>query len=366
MFLGYIKDCNNISNRPKSVVRVSTNGTSTIKIDLLSSAKSSFSVLSIPSNINNGDIFSIYDRKGKEWYTGKITSYGDGKITCTQSQSILSGIWKCENFPSQTLEEELKQIVDKLISGRVGDYTDEFIKNKYKSINVVTSSMTSGQLPTFEDEKTIDFEKFIYQMYSEYGIMFKIHIPYEGDCLIEIIKPDYNSLLISDNAQAISSISPTLEIEQYNKLVIFFKSKKDGKTGEVTPPSYRATYVVSADSTPRIIRLDQESVLNRFVETNTKIVFSDDDLDTIVNANLSVDMYNHKLTFDMLLDNKLYDWEDIKLGQPLEVWNGTDYYKTLLTGYEIQLPVDSEPVSVKFVCGKVRTALTDKLKMGGN
>lgn len=359
MYFGYIKDCNDIANKPKAFVRVSTNGTSTIKEDLLASAKSSFSVLEIPSNINNGDIFSVYDNKGVLWYTGKITSYGNNNITCTQIQSILSGLWLCSNPSGTTIETQLKQIVDGLLSGKIGDLTDNLIKNKYKDFTCEVGSATSVTLPTFEKNKTQEFESFIYQMYEEYGILFDISIPYEGHCKIKIFKPNYSNQQIADNVHAITQVSPTLELEQYNKLVIFSKGTDE------TPSTYRATYVVSDELIPRIVHLDVEEPLVRFVETNTKIVFSDDELDTIVASNLNANMYNHKLDFEMLINNKLYDWKQLKLGQELEIWNGTKYYKTVLTGYELQLPSQSEPNSVKMICGKVRIALTDKLLRKG-
>lgn len=355
MFLGYVKDCNDIASRPKAFVRVSTSTTSTIKVDLLTTAKSTFTVISMPSNVNVGDIFIVYDSKGFEWYKGKITSYANNKITCTQIQEILNGVWLCKNFPSSSLENEIKSAIEDLISGRVGNLTDEYIANKYSNFVVNALTSTEGQLPTYELGKTMDFEKFVYQMYDDYGIKVDVVIPYEGTCQINVYKPDYESTIIGDNTNVISSIDPTTEIEQYNKLIVFGNDKT----------TYRATYVVTSDVEPTIVKLDDEEPLNRFVETKTKIVFSNDELNTIVDANLTTEMYNHKVTFQMALNNKLYDWNNLRLGQPLEIWSGVSYFNTIYTGYEMVLPTDSSPTNVKMICGKVRTSLTEKILMGG-
>ena len=75
-------------------------------------------------------------------------------------------------------------------------------------------------------------------------------------------------------------------------------------------------------------------------------------------------MYNHKLTFDLIIDNFLYTFGDFNLGGGLDIYNGDDYYNSVLTGYEIHKDSNQSITSVQFICGNVRTKLTQKLSLG--
>ena len=75
-------------------------------------------------------------------------------------------------------------------------------------------------------------------------------------------------------------------------------------------------------------------------------------------------MYNHKLTFTLIIKNFIYEFGDFNLGGELEVWFDDDYYDTILTGYQIKKKSNQNISQVDFVCGKVRTALTKQMTMG--
>ena len=143
--------------------------------------------------------------------------------------------------------------------------------------------------------------------------------------------------------------SPITTTEETNKLVIFSSDK-----------TYRTTYIATTNG---VVETPSTNV-NRFNVTNTAIVFSDDAVSDIVSANLPTTMYNHKLTFDLLINNFIYTFGEFKLGGSLDVWHGEDYYNTVLTGYEIRKELNQNITDVYFICGKVRTALTKKLTMG--
>lgn len=152
---------------------------------------------------------------------------------------------------------------------------------------------------------------------------------------------------ISNNNHAISDITVDTTIEETNRLVIY---NKDG--------DYRTTYIVKADGD---IEQEPSSIINRFNEVNTKVVFSDDDDETLIKANLPTTTYNHKITFTLNTLNGLYSFDDFKLGMPLQLWVGAQYYNTVVTGREYSKDINQKVTTVNYTCGKVRTSLTKKM-----
>lgn len=90
MWKGYIKDQLNIEEVPKAFVTIKS---FSIKEDLLTSATSSFSCVSVADNISHGDVIIVCDETGITKYLGVITSIDDTTINTSQMQSIYKGNW---------------------------------------------------------------------------------------------------------------------------------------------------------------------------------------------------------------------------------------------------------------------------------
>ena len=145
-------------------------------------------------------------------------------------------------------------------------------------------------------------------------------------------------------------MSPVEEIEETNRLIIYAQDK-----------TYRTTYVARTNNT---IVEQPSSMANRFDITNTTIVFSDDPVADLIASNLPSTMYNHKLTFTLLLDNFIYQFGDFNLGGQLDIYYGDEYYNSVLTGYEISKSSNRNVSEIKMICGLVRKKLTQLLTMG--
>lgn len=294
-----------------------------------------------------------------------------------------------------SLEGSFAEALKLYANGQMRDssYIDPIIKQRLGNIEIKVGSNTAGSFTTQNDNYTCDMEQMIYDLYNKYQIMLDFDIPYEGECSVTITKSNIDSLKIGNNTNSIVDISPITELEETNRLIIY---NKDG--------TYRTTYVVKSDGS-RV--QEPTSIANRFGVVNTKIVFSDDDDDTLIEANLPETMYNHKLTFTLRLfgpiENRinytkkvdanlltttdkelltademellattlkttdytyktsLYSLGDFILGMPLQVWKDTVYFSTILTGRSLT-KAENAPVSeVDFTCGTVRTSLTEKL-----
>ena len=350
----YVKDQMSLTDPPKAFMPVDT---FTVKTDLLTNANSTITVFDMADNINNGDVLVLYDPKGQTLYQGVIKSIEGYKITCSQMQSYYKGLWIYNVDPQTTLEEEVANLLQDYADGKIygSTYVDPLVAQRLGGITIDFTGSTAVSLPTDLDDNgnekytQKDMEKWIYELYEKYGIVFDFEINFSGTNYVHIKMPSYSSVVVGNNMFAIKNMSPITTIEETNRLIIYAQDK-----------TYRTTYVATKTG----ISEEPSTTASRFDITNTKVVFSDDDVADLIASNLPESMYNHKLTFTLLIKNFIYQFGDFNLGGELEVWHGEDYYDTVLTGYEIKKVSNQNITQVDFVCGKVRTALTKLLTRG--
>lgn len=350
----YIKDQLYMTDPPKAFMRVDTFD---IKTDLMTNATSTIYVLDTASNVNNGDVLVLYDPKGTTLYQGVVKSMENNKIICSQMQSFYKGTWIYNVNPQDYLEHEIAVLLQDYADGKLyqSSYTDTLVAQRLGGITIDYVGATTVNLPTDLDKdgneelSTKDMEKWIYDLYEEYGIIFDFEINLSGANYVTIKTPTYSPIKVGNNMFAIQDMSPITKIEETNRLVIFAKDK-----------TYRTTYVATKSG----IVEEPSATTNRFDVTNTKIVFSDDDVADLIASNLPETMYNHKVTFTLIINNFIYQFGDFNLGGELEVWHGEDYYQTVLTGYQIKKQTNQNITQVGFTCGKVRTALTKLMTLG--
>lgn len=367
----FIKDQMKMWEKPKAFLRVDS---FTVRTDLLTKATSEITVIEVASNINNGDVLVLYDPTGETLYTGVITSIDEKKISCSQIQSFFKGTWIYTqgNDTSRSdgyLERELRNVFlyyirgylipydtnwqDPVVRTRMGGRNDD-LGTYTMDVNYVNSTL--ALLPSDVDENgnenyTVkDMEDWIYECYQTYGVIFKTTINYEGNNSVDILVPNYTPLKVGSNMFAIKDMNPIEKVEETNRLVIYAQDK-----------TYRTTYVARTNDT---IVEQPASTANRFNIVNTKVVFSDDPVNDLIASNLPSTMYNHKLTFSLLLKNHIYQAGDFNLGGQLDIYHGNDYYNSVLTGYEISKQSNQNITEIKMTCGMVRNKLTQMLTMG--
>lgn len=352
----YIKEQTAMNTLPKALLRVLFFD---IAEDLLATAKSSIDVLEVPEDVNIGDIVALYNPQGIVKYMGIIESIDDTTIKCSQMQSIYKGIWlKDNNSTKTTIETEFAYLLEQYAHGYMkgSTYQDTLQYQEKAPLKIGVGSSTSGNLTTpTKDHETVDMEKYIYQLYRDYQILLEFDIPYGawaiGDAnggKTTIKKPNYTKMKIGDNCNAILEVKPTHETEQTNKLIVY------GKDG-----SYRTTCFATTNG----IVEEPATNVGRLEDINTKIVFSDDPLEDLISANLPLDLFNHKITFTLILNNNVYDYKDIKLGMPVDIYAEGKYYDSVITAYKMTLSQDENVTSIQYTCGFVRTELTKKLSM---
>lgn len=350
----FVKDQLDLEASPKAFMVVDT---FTVKPDLMTNSTSTINVHELATNVNIGDVLVLYDPKGQFLYNGVIKSIDDLRITCSQMQSFYKGTWIYNTHPSASLEEELAYLLGQYAQGKMygSTYTDSLVAQRLGGIRIEYTPSTTASLPNDLDKDgneqftTKDMEQFIYEVYESYGIIFKFDINLVGTNYVRILVPDYETIAVGNNMFAIQDMSPMTTIEETNRLIIYGQDK-----------TYRTTYVATKNG----IVQEPSSTVNRFDVTNTKVVFSDDDLSDLVSANLPQNMFNHKIEYNLIIKNFIYEFGDFNLGGTLDIYHGDDYYNSVLTGYEINKASNQNITQVHFICGKVRTKLTKKLTLG--
>ena len=358
-YRAYIKDCFYLNGLPKAWVTVLSFD---INEDLLSKATSVFTLLDLPEDVDVGDIFVLYDPYGRKIYKGIIESLGDKEVTTTQFQSFYHGLWVYNNKDGMSsLEQEIAELTTDYAYGYTyGEttYYDALMRLEKAPVLVTYApSHTDIRLTETADNYTRDYEDFIYSLYNDYGIVFEFDIPEYSWSIgdnnggkVLIFAPEYDSMTIGNNVHYVWNVVPTTSIYDNNKLIIY-----DSKGVYRTTRYSTATGEITDDS----------SSTSRLKKINTNIVYSDDEVDNLVNQNLMTDMYSHRVEFSMLLDNYGYNWYDWKLGTPLDVWYNGHYFNTVYTAYNLKKELNKEPTHVTVVCGKVRTTLTKRLAYNG-
>lgn len=351
----FIKDQLHMTDPPKSFMVVDTFD---INTDLLTNATSKITVIETPTNVNEGDVLVLYDPKGTFLYNGVITSFSDKTINCSQMQSYYRGSWVYQTSSKTYLEQEIATILGDYAQGKMkgSSYTDTLVAQRLGGITIDYVGSITSHLPTHYDAKSdgsqyevIDMEEFIYELYQRYSIIFDFEINFSGTNYVHIKVPTYQKIAVGNNMYAVQDMSPVTEVEETNRLIIYSSNN-----------TYRTTYVATKTG----IVQAPSSTANRFNVTNTEIVFSDDALADLVSANLPNTMYNHKVTFNLVIKNFLYEFGEFNLGGELDVYYNDDYYSTVLTGYRISKASNQNITGATFTCGKVRYALTKMLTMG--
>lgn len=340
-FRVYIKDRLNIQGRSIADIRcISFNG----RGDLLSKSLSTFSVELLPSSINEGDILCLYDSFGTVYYQGVINRLSTNSIECYQINYLFNDLWKYNITANNILEETVKSI----ISNDFINSTDPIINKIFGSFDISTISQTMQSLPTQEANYVVNFQDFLIDIFDKYGIQLYFYIPFHEDTpTIQIGIKQLPRIKLGDNAVSIRNIKPITEIYETNKLVIY---SSDG--------TYRETWYSGTSGIT-----NNPNDLSRLSKIKTAIIFSDDLVSVIIGQNLREQIYNHKLELDLILENKLYDFNEFNLGQLFDVWYLGEYFNTILTGYELNKSENGMMDIVHLVFGKVRLRLENKKRL---
>lgn len=278
---------------------------------------------------------------------GWLVTYEGGKLS---SATIFDKMTSITSESLYSLEEIFMSAFEKYCTGQIKDstYVDPLVKQKLGNFKMACETKTYGSFTSQDDGTTMDMEDLLYDLYNSYRILLEVDINYSGENTINIKKiSDDEVKMVMDNTSTVINITPTTETNETNRLIIF---DSDGM--------YRSTYVVKSDGARE---KEPTEITDRFGIVNTEIVYSDDNINSILEENLPTDMYNHKITFSLKLISKIFKFEDFKIGTRLKIYKDQETYQTIVTGIDYSKTSGKSVSEVGFTCGNVRTTLTDKL-----
>lgn len=344
----FIKDCFDLQGRVKSDVLCLSFD---VKRDLLEKSVSTFNLELIDTNADVGDIAGLYDNYGTIYYIGVISEIDrtNKEITCTSNISYFNYEWLYNNLRTQSARTET--LIKTEFDNTFINSDDYLMRKKYSNIDIqLLSNSLNYKLPLKDTNATINFEDFLYEMYKKYGVVCNLDISYQPvapKLTIDSSSINLDPIKIGNNFNKIQNFSVQTDTFENNKLIVY---SEDGST-------HRGTFYGTTGG----ISEDDESPL-RLKKINNVIAFSDDDINLVKAQHLQNNMYNHKINFDLILDNSFYDFfEQFKLGCPVEIWYNGIFFNSVFTGYEFVKESDAEISQVSIICGKVRNSLTSKI-----
>lgn len=315
----------------------------TLRRDKLTKTTSHFDVLEVPTAVENGDVVGMYNSYGTVVFLGVVSYIDNNAIDAEQIYSLFDDEWLWNRPSTASIEGCLEDIINNdFINNR-----DVLMQTIFSTFDVSTISTTALSIESQDAQYVTNFASFLYDIYEKYSVELLFDIPFAAERpSISIGIPSYTRLKIGNNALIFRNFDIVREVFETNKLVVY---SEDGST-------FRGEWF----TTPSGIT-DNPAALNRIPKIKTNIIFSDDDISILKASSLRNEIYNHKITCEIVANNKLLPTDTLQLGQPCDLYYNGLYFDTILTGYEYTMAGGMESEVLKLTFGLVRTSLTSKL-----
>lgn len=317
-----------------------------IREDLLTTQNSTLKCEAIPNAATVGDVVILVDAFGSKMYTGVIKGIEENQIDVKDILTLFddNDFYSVGSYSNKNCNTRTRYILEHYRNNnsddiKITDLVDQFDINE------------SDNYPRkwgyeYTEVHTLNIYEQLLKMFNDYSVKITVDIPI-GIGIPTITTGPVETAVhkLIDNTVILPSITPSIEIQETNKLVIY---SEDGSTK-------REVYYLSVDGITQ-----NANELTRLNVVNTVIVNSDEEINTILSNNLEKEMYNHKIVADFVINNKLYDYFSFILGGKFEVTVKKKYYETIWTAYELNLDEDANLDIVTMTFGKVRTKASER------
>lgn len=164
---------------------------------------------------------------------------------------------------------------------------------------------------------------------------------------------DYNKKVLFNTWEYIKNVDIVKEEIEYNTICIY----------SADASSLRGAYTILKNGDVQQISTDT-SVEDRIGSGKTEYVFDGtNNIDNIIKSKLAEVQYNHKITFDIIFNDK-YGFNDFHLGQHIDFYRDGEKFESLLTSRNYSIQENSDTITnATFTLGKVRTNLTSKINI---
>lgn len=384
MAMRYSRPSVNLSHRDAFFASVKS---AKVTEDALQRSTTVITLNEVPSAYREDIPIFLFNPRNEIIYSGIIKSVKGNEITCREPLSIFdddflfhpnNNLENGINLRKYNLTYALYKYMgwgEKNTDNALGDqarvmkaslFTNIILKlprvGRLKQINILDPAA-----PSVTDTSIGNLEDFLLENFVNYNIYPKAQlVDYKGSLnnyyryvmqLSSETIDDKEKITISDNVESINNVSVTLEGDEATVLVVFNSS---GST-------LRGAYGVMNDGSVIELSYPNTETVEDLVSRDkyvSKLVMSDENINSLIYQNLSNGNYNHKITFDLMASGRLYDINTIEVGQPIDFYYGDKLYVSVVTAksYEIN-ENQSEINSCQITLGKVRTSLTSKMNL---
>ena len=317
-----------------------------VREDLLTSQNSSFKLETVPNAAVEGDIVILIDAYGKKLYTGVIKQIEDIQIDANGILTLFddNDFYQIGSYSNSNCNERTEYILNHYKNNNSDDPKISELIEQFEISH--DDECPRGWQYDYTEVHTLNVYEQLLKMFDDYSVKITVDIPLnEGQSTIFTGPVNTGVHKFIDNTVVLTSITPTIEVQSTNKLVIY---NQDGN-------QKRGVYYLTENGVTQ-----DANDLTRLNVINTNIVNSDEELSTVVANNLEKEMYNHKIVVNMMLDNKLYDYYTFELGGNFIISVKAKYYETIWTAYELDLEEEGDLDIVTMTFGKVRTKASER------
>lgn len=364
-----------------------------IKIDGLAKATSTIECESVPSLYQiNMPVFLI-SPKGKIIYYGLITTITDKTLTCREpmaildhdflfsptnsvdgdnltNRNILYASWLYLYATQRGYSASATNATSLYLDSGLLRCMEAYHMSSDREIHYGQASNTYVSMPLTTQYELSNLEDYFFNLFEQFAVYLKpsmfiaptpSSLAYKGVKRLMRLSvfntKQYDTLVLSDNAEYISNV--TVDLEDVSTTILHIYNST-GKT-------FRGVYGMTKDGLIEEIVWDGSQIRNKYIAYDTyklKIVQSDDKISTLVEQNLSGALYNHKITFNVDLVYDVLRLDDFQIGRKVEFYYKDKLYKSDVTAIEFSLDSDmNRIISAKVTLGNVRNKLTTKLNI---
>jgi hypothetical protein len=348
-------------------------------------------------NVMVGDYVYVYSQLGKNIFNGVIESYDETTINCGEMRSLYDKDVIFNNNSSKTIEYNgglgtaTVKVTDALVSFALPEvylpairylsdssYTgiDYIITPNsrfapfYPNTKVIPVSYnlfannyygepTTVNFPLIENTEVRNMQTFVCDLFSDLGIYVDNRtnpkkMVKNGDLIsyldVKVFPRSASSevLKIGNNNEQIQNIDIKEETDTITYLAVF----------NSTGTACRGIYYI--DSEGSIVKETSLANVGVYVP---KVVLSDDNMNTVIQSNLSAGKYNHMITFNVSLDG-LLKFDDFRINKRVDFYYGNKLYRSIVTALSYEIAENDDKIhSMKVTLGLARNNLTSKLNL---
>lgn len=325
--------------------------TYTFKFDIDYNDKSSLTFIRQP-NLEDGDVV-ICKKENAIVFLGLAEKIKSESGDTSYSISLL----QIENLFNRFIFLEKEGLID---TAGIEYFINQTIKDNFTLSGDRSTDMR--WLHTFIDTHMLnvskpDVEQGVYNLKTylgnlkqHYGVFTDFEIK-KGSVIVHISKKELSELLIDIEVSDVSNYVENYEVSILSKLIVKWKQSEES-TEEVK----KSFYLLSDRSISEDMNaLDRVDGTIKCVQITTE---KEEDMRKQVFNEFSSNRYNHKISFNIIKNSKLYPENEFFVGRPCTVKTKSGVKKSMIT----KLETSDDSGLLKVTLGNMKVTLTDKLR----